>query len=359
MAGAFLTETDLMARWGVSRAVLDKLVESGRLRVTEQEGERRFEEEEVIALQQAEGGEDFVGYDEVLQELQLNRTELDELVEADSLTEYLFGGESRFELAQVQALGRERQPTGVERAPTGVEKRPTGVEKEPTDFVIKAAEEAEQVVEEEEELPTELAIEEAQPIEEEEEALFDFSEELAAEGPEEAQPFEEEEAAEAVEIAEGERAEDDLLGDLIGDVGAETADLQAAAGEPMEDEEIEPIEEGITDELTREETLGISPTEDVTAEITQVEEETFQGEDLDQILEAEEEIPAAAGEEEAFEVPYGAPVAVEAEAPMPPWAVVVLAASVVLLIIAALYAIENASSPDFSTGFTNAVNLFK
>ena len=355
MAGAFLTQTDLMARWGVSRAALDKLVERGHLRVTEQGGERRFAEEEVIALQQTEGGEDFVDYDEVLQELQLNRTELDELVEGGSLTEYLFGGESRFELAEVQALGRERQPTGVERAPTGVEKRPTGVEKTPTDFLIGEAAEA-APAEEEEELPTELAIEEAQPIEEEEEALFDFSEELAAEEPEEAEPIEEEED---IEIAEGERAEDDLLGDLIGDVGAETADMQAAAGESMEDEEIEPIEEGIADELTRDETLGISPTEDMTAEITQVEEETFQGEDLDQILEAEDEIPAAAGEEEAFEVPYGAPVAVEAEAPMPTWAAVLLAASVVLLVIAALYAIENASSPEFSTGFTNAVNLFK
>ena len=54
MAEGFLSEQEVMARLGIAKADLDRLIEEGLLSVVDQEGQRAFSEEEVNALELAE-----------------------------------------------------------------------------------------------------------------------------------------------------------------------------------------------------------------------------------------------------------------------------------------------------------------
>jgi hypothetical protein len=395
MAGEKLTETDLLARWGISQSALNTLVGSGRLSATQEGGERVFDEEEVQRLEQAKGGDDFVGYDEVLQELQLNRNELDELIESGKLEEYSFGDETRFELEEVQSMGTGKKPTDMGSGPG---KEPTvfqvgeeeAVESPITTFEIGEPEEEEEAgapgkealldleteaeAEEEvpssffdftEELETEMKTEEVEEVEaaEAEEAeVFEIpeleeEEEELAEAPagpgEETIPFETEEEAEELDTemitdvleigAEESTEEEDLLGDIIEDV---SGGVEEAVEAPEYEEEI--TAEELTTEATGEETM----TSDLTAEITQMEEEVYEeGEELEEILEPEE----ALGPE--FAVPEAAPAA-PAEVPVPVWAVAVMAVALVILCIGALFLIQNAGMPGASPKWIESINPF-
>jgi hypothetical protein len=341
MAAEFLTEVDLMARWGIAKAALNKLVETARLHPSKQQGQTVFSESEVEALEKSHGGKDFIGVEEVLQELQLNRSELDELVRAGKLMQYRFGDETRFEVSEAEGLVTEKRPTGMEKRPTDV----PALEKMPT-----AIQEAEPI-EAEEEPKTELNVEKAEALEEE--ALFEFGEELepavkpkAEKKPEKAKVPEEEMITDVLDVGE-ETSEEELLGDIIEDVGG---------GEVEAKEEEAPAP---TVAPTGEETVEVEASQDATAEITQMEEEALEGEELENILAGEEAAKVGEGEEEDFEVPSGAPMeAMEAEAPVPGWALALLVISFVMNLLAGLYVLD-AVNPQYSSGLARMLNPFK
>ena len=88
-----------------------------------------------------------------------------------------------------------------------------------------------------------------------------------------------------------------------------------------------------------------------------MEEPTYEESDLDELLEAEEEVAPEAAEEEfpeaeAFEAPYVAPVAgVEARVGALP--VVLLFLTLIVLFLAGLFVVENGMPPSFSTHLTS------
>ncbi len=162
---------------------------------------------------------------------------------------------------------------------------------------------------------------------------------------------------EVVNVGDLDAGEEDILGGIIEDVGSDLVPEVETTGEP-----------------TGEDTLGMDASEDITAEITGVEDDTDTGDELTgEITDAEEEAfgdqeldEILAGDEgfqtdteaDDFDVPYGAPVAAQPEAAVATWIVVVLALAFVVQVIGALFAVENASSAQYGTGITKALNLF-
>jgi hypothetical protein len=101
-------------------------------------------------------------------------------------------------------------------------------------------------------------------------------------------------------------------------------------------------------------------TEEITAEITTLEEPTYEESGLGQVLEG---VPEAAAEEEAgtapeFELPVAEAVTA-AEATVGLLPVVLLTASLVLMLFAGIFVVENAVRPDLSTGLTSWVPVGK
>ena len=398
MADDFLTEADLMSKWGVTRQALNRLVATNRLRASELEGKTVFSEADVAAFEQS-APENFLDRDEIMQELQLNKSELDELVKAARLIEYNFGAGARFSAKEVDDFLKQKKPTGLEKKPTTqVSERPTEVEKQPTKLEEVASEDIElfhtrpTTVEGEAKPPTTVArdelarkrptsieekpvqkrpttfeevegkkkaptIEELATAPEKAATTFDFSEELetelktesrqegeeAAKGPGAEAP-EAEIITDMLELGE-ESAEEDLLGDIIEDVGGE---VMTAEKKP------EPLElggtEDVTAELTGESTVGAETSEDVTAEITQLEEETLGGE--------EEELsdfltPGAEGTAAGEEFPFAPTVAPAAETPVGGLMIALLIAIVVVQIVAGMFAMDNAVSPKESSTLTS------
>ena len=463
MAGEFLSKAELMSRWGISDAALARLVGTDQLDAAEQDGETVFPEASVAQLERSATGDAFLDYEELMQELQLNRSELDGLLQTGRLMEYSFGVGPRYSAREVADLLRQKKPTGLEKKPTDrpakvekrpttveeaaqveaeqedvlletrattiedrptdakvvqkrptavekkptdaqvVQKRPTAVEKKPTDAQVvqtrpttieKKPTDAELVQEspttleksstEIEEVETEAAqvdgfmeagaetvlnVEGLAAIEEEdiEGSGFDFTEELetdlttepsdALEGPEiggaapdDAEPPEAEIITDLLELGEGESAEEDLLGDIIEDVGgdvviADEGGLRANGGLGVEALDMGDAED-VTAELTGEETVDADTSEDVTAEITQLEEDTFAGEELEDFLE-----PAAEEDADDFAFPEAA-AGRQAESPVGGLMIALLVLILLAQVVAGLFVIENTVNPKHSTKLT-------
>jgi len=281
MAEDFLTEQEVMDRWNISKAKLDELVQEGSLNVIEREGQRGFSRDQVVALES------------VREELRVAGAGAGEQEEAAE----------EIELAETAEV-------------------PSGQEEEL---------EADELFDFSEELETELTEEPR--------------EEAAAAPPaEQAQEVSEEEAdmiTEVVDVSGVEAGEEDILGDVIEDVGSELQPAEGETGPPAGEETLD----------MEEETAG----EDVTADLTGGEE-ALEDQELEEILAGEEELGEAA--EEEFGVPYEAQAA-PAEVPVPGWAVVVLLLALVVQVIAVMFAVENAVNPRYATGITKALNLFK
>ena len=265
MAAEFLSEAELMERLGISKDALDRLVQSGRLHVSERLGERAFSVQEVSALQQS------------------------------------------------GQLAAEPGPQPIAPEPSEPEER----------------------------RETELDLQQAAAAEEEEEAIFDFTEEPEVEGAGEEAPAEEvserEMVTDVVELGEQEAGEEDILGVVI--------------------EDVEALTDEITAEPSGEETVDVPATEEATAEITQLDEEALESEELEQMLAGEEEPSTGMGGLGEFEVPAGAPVAAGLEVPMPRWAVLLLAVSLLVLLLAGWAVMANALSPKYSLGLAKLLGL--
>lgn len=327
--------------------------------------------------------EQYLTYEEILQDLQINRSQLNQLVREGHLREHVVEGETKFRSAEVQALKREleKRPTVVEEgvaaepstdtlegaeeaAPSGepetevLEVEGAATDERGTDLLeaVPAAEELEletPTKEEELELEKPLAQEpaasdtaleteldlkavEAEPAEEKAEEIFDF-----AAGEE----FELEEGPEpAVEEAVAEEEEEELVPEVLAaEVGQEVAEEDLLS-------EIMEIEEEHEEEF-----IPTEDTEEVTAEIATLEEPTYEESELGEVLEVEElEFGEGLEEGEELELPYAAPVTV-AEAQAAPLWVALLALSLVIMIVAMLFVVENALHPDFSTPLTSWV----
>ena len=157
---------------------------------------------------------------------------------------------------------------------------------------------------------------------------------------------------EIVDVSGLEEGEEDILGDIIEDV--EVEEEQESTGRLGGEETVDmPTDAEATAEITEFDEEAFEQT----AEITELEEESFEGEELEDILAGEEELHGEP--EEEFEVPYGAPLAQEAEAPVSAWVVVLLALVFLVQIFGGLFVVENALNPEYSTKITEKINFFK
>jgi len=349
MAGE-LNEQQLCERWGTSRQGLEKLIARGLLTVTEEKGQLKFSEDDVVALERNEGGEDFLSLDEAKVELHLRKEEIEKMVASGKLPRYTFGGEMKFHKADLEAAVGMAELGGDEGADVA------------SAATIPATGDAK------------LDLGKAGAKGKKEEDLFDFGEDLGKAVEEAAakpgRPSKKEEfpetdmITEIVDVSGADSGEEDILGDIIEDVGAE-ADLTSALDDeptaaPTGDDTVDAeTSQEPTAEITELEEMGeAEPGEEVTAEITQLEEETFEGEELENILAGEEEAVAGEAQEEEFEGAYGAPVATVAEPPIPTWTVALLVATTVIMIIGWFYVMESLN-PKYSTGITKSLSLFK
>jgi len=185
---------------------------------------------------------------------------------------------------------------------------------------------------------------EAEAAEERSEEFFDFSDALDEEQFELEEPVAgaraEEPEAEAAELEEEETPITDILG-LSEEEEVAEEDLLSEIMEIEEEQEPEAV--------------PTEASEEVTAEITTLEEPTYEEGDLGEVLEVEE---ADLGEEfiggEEFEVPYAAPVPIAAAQVSGGW-VLLLALSLIVMIFGGLFVVENGFRPDFSTPLTSWV----
>jgi len=359
--------------------------------------------------------DEYLTYEQVLQELQINRSQLNRLVRDGRIVEHVVEGETKFRAAEVAALKKEleKRPTVV--AAEGEVGTDVLEEKEPTTDVLEGAGAAAgegrpgtEVLEEKAEAPdtelveegapqigaerdtelveeagapaaagldlggleesdlelekplaeepsasesaleTDLDLEAAQPEEAEAEAeesdFFDFSAEL-----EEGELELEGRPEAAAEQAEGPREEAEAGEEPVG----ELLDIEQEQEVPEEDllSEIMDIEE---EEQGGEAAPEPSEaTEEVTAEITAIEQPTYEESELGEALEVE---PVDAGEEfpegEELELPYAAPV-VETEGQVTGGWVALLAVCLILMVFAAIFVIDNGSRPDFAAPLTS------
>ena len=288
MAEGFLSEQEVMARLGIAKADLDRLIEEGLLSVVDQEGQRAFSEEEVNALELAEP---------------LEAVPVEEEVPFQDLGE---------------TVSDEAGPGGL------------------FDFS--------------EDLETELMAESGPALGE----TVGEAEPVAAED----EPSEGDMITEVLEIGEEEVAEEDLLGDIIEDVSGEE-EFHVTVEEDRTEELVgeDTVGVGATEELTSEPTADVVVSDEDTAEITQLGEESFEGEELEEILAGEEAMEAEEAEE-GIEMPYEGVTMAPAEAPMPVWAVVVLAIVLVTQVIAGLFVIGNVMIPKHSPDWLTSINLF-
>jgi len=367
-----VNEQELMERWGISEAALQRLIEEGRLTVHEEGGERKFSADEITAFEESKGGEDYLSAEEAVQQLGIPEEELEEAVQEGAATEYRFGAEARYARERLNALAREAGDEPLE---------------EPAEE--EAAEpQAEQPAAEEEEGAL-LDLDQGGGGGLDDDELFDFTDELETEpdataagqgeaAEKEALGIEDEETVasmgseedlsegdmitEVVDVSGLEAGEEDILGDIIEDVGADIETEPESTGGLVGEETVDmPTSQDATSEITEleEDTLESEFEEgERTADITQLEEEAFEGEELEDILAGEEELHGELDEEE-FEVPYGAPVATEAEAPVAAWVLVLLLLVLIVQVVAALFVVENSISPRYSTGITKYINFFQ
>jgi hypothetical protein len=107
------------------------------------------------------------------------------------------------------------------------------------------------------------------------------------------------------------------------------------------------------------EAATVDETEDITAEITTMEEPVYEESDLGEVLDVgeEAEFDMGLGEVDEFQVSYAEPIEM-AEAPVSGWAVALLVVTLILMGFAALLVTENASNPDFSTKLVSWADIF-
>jgi len=354
--------------------------------------------------------EGYLTYEQVLKELETNRGQLNQFIRSGRLKQHVVEGETCFRQSEVTELKGEleKEPTVMEEwaeveverdtamldeaAPTPPEPGTRVIEdadageRRTTDVIGEGAPAGEPdtvVLEEEagkpqaerptealegvaEELgledtgegssPSDSALEteldlkavsaEPQPAAEaeapaaKEEDFFDFSGDLEdvefeLEAP--PQPEEAEGESGADEIEEGPEVVTEIL-DLGDEDDLAEEDLLS---DIMEIEEEAPVGEGADDSA------------DITAEITTLEEPSYEESDLDELLEAEEEVGAfeeELGVADEFEVPYAAPA--EGARAVGFAYVAMLVAALVVLVIAGLFLVENSVNPRYSTGLT-------
>ena len=348
---------------------------------------------------------EFLTYEHVLQELQTNRGQLNQFIRSGRLKQHVVEGETRFKKDEVLELKAEleKEPTVMEDWEESTDERGTAMLDdsgimpaepgtkilEDEDLAVRrttdvleessATGEPDTVVLEEGEDDDELGIlgggdielerptgfakpgdsaleteldlaavrstpQSGQQAEPEEEDFFDFSGDL------EDAEFELEKA-DASGSSELQQTGDMVVEPESEDVVTEILDLGGGDEVGEEDllSEIMEIEEDLPQEEPSEDSA------DITAEITTMEEPTYEESDLDELLEAEEDVGqieegfAAAGEE--FEVPYAAPV--EGPATVGPAFVAMLVVTLLILVLAGLFVVENATPPDISTHLTN------
>ncbi|MHC4592353.1 MAG: hypothetical protein ACYS8L_06620 [Planctomycetota bacterium] len=349
--------------------------------------------------------EQYLSYEQVLQELQVNRSRLNQLIREGRLREHVIEGETKFRRVEADEVRKtlEKRPTVVEKegeepATDLLDEEPIAVSKEPeTEFLgpeegppeteilevgaeppsdtdlleeplASALVERDTEILEEEGAPgeefelaggavgedsdirqalaeapaasetameTELDLDAvaAQTPAEPEEDLFDFSEALTGE---------------EFELGEQgpEAEEDEIITDIL-DLGAAEEvpeeDLLSEIMEIQEEQETAVPVEGTTEE-----------TEDLTAEITTLEEPTYEESELGEVLEAgeavefEEELP----EGEEFIIPSPAPLRIAAEEVGGVW-VGLLLLTLVFMVVAMLFVVENAFHPEFATPLTS------
>ena len=249
MPGEFLTEQEVLDRWGIARTELNKLVQEGSLTLIQRGGQRGFSREQVLALE-------------------AKRADLRETV------------------AGMQLEGPEERLAETKAAP-----RAGGKEQLEEDDLFDFAEELETELGEEPKKPGA-----AQPA-------------AARETPEEAEE-ESDMITEVVDVTGLEAGEEDILGDVIEDVSAELEPAKEGAGAAAF--EAEPTDE-ITDLEGETVDTEAGAGEEATADLMRAEEEGFEDQELEEILATEEAAEGTEGEFEVPEgaaVPREVPVPV-------------------------------------------------
>ncbi len=368
-------------------------------------------------------GDEYLSYEEVLQELQINRSQLNQLIREGRLREHVVSGETKFRRTEAEevrkSLGKrptvaegeqEEPPTEqLEEGEVPPARTPEtalvggGPAESPETIVLEEGEEAgppETIVlpEEGEGPPETVALAEGQEPEtdlleeagagmgldrdteileeggaggEEFELEVEEGEEFELEKPLAEEPAPSETAMETeldLAAAGAETAEEGELFDFTQELAEEDFELQE--GEGTEEAEIitDVLDLGVEEEVAEEDLLSeimdieeeqaagfedIEEREEITAEITTLEEPTYEDSELGEVLEAAEGMEFAEEmPEEEFEVPYAAEPVLGVEAPVGALPIVLLALTIVVMFIGALFLIENGYRPEFSTHLT-------
>lgn len=341
--------------------------------------------------------EQYLSYEQVLQELQVNRSQLNQFIREGRLTEHVMEGETKFRLVEVRDIKRnmEKSPTVMEEERAGepatdlLEEPDEPPSKEPATELLEEEEEGEgepaaeretrvldegrppgaaerdtEILEEEAddlalELPdedeasasataleTQLELERAAAAkakESSEEDFFDFTEALEEDAIELEGPGAAEEApAAALEVEEEPEEEEGIVTDVL-ELGAE----EEVAEEDLLSEIMDIEEEQATPGV-----LTAESTEDITAEITTLEEPTYEDSDLGAVLEVpEDDLGPEFGAEAEFAAPYAEPIGA-GESRLSGGFVVLLVLTMVVMALALLFVVENGTRPEFSTGLT-------
>jgi hypothetical protein len=354
--------------------------------------------------------DEFLTYEQVLQELQTNRGQLNQFVRSGRLKQHVVSGQTRFKRADVAELrgALEKEPTVMEEwdddepidgetvlldegetsilddEDTSMSEEPeTGVldedafvgeetamledsdlgsepdtvlleaETEAGDFDVEEAPSASKPSDSALETELDLKIfagDEDEPGTEDDEDFFDFSGDLEdVEFELEAPPAAPSESSSQELVLDDEDIHTEIL-DLGGDDGLAEEDLLSEIlsidDEPGQDAGID----------------SLSDLADITAEITTLEEPTYEESDLDELLEVEddediEEFDEAFAVGADIEVPAGRYV--EAPSAVGMGTVMLLILTLIVMAIGALFSVENAVHPDYSTKIAQKLAFFK
>lgn len=350
----------------------------------------------------------YLSYEQVLQALQTNRGQLNQFIRSGRLRQHVVDGETKFRREEVDELKGEleKQPTVMEDAASsreggtamlggmGGHEPETAVleegdeEARTTDILEEVSpvaepdtvmleedliepgtglldEESSDTIELESDgdmaasesaLETELDLkamgaDQAEEGEEEEEDFFDFSGDLEdvdfeLESPAAAEVEPHDLTAESDELVLGEDTED-VVTEVLNLGGADDIAEEDLLSEIMEiDEDAEVAAPSSEDSA------------DITAEITTMEEPTYEESDLDELLEAEEDVGAFEEDfvaEEEFEVPYAA--AMEAPGEVSVLFVGMLILTLVILAFGGIFMVENSVNPQIDTPLTSWVPI--
>ncbi len=348
--------------------------------------------------------EAYLSYEQVLQELQVNRSELNRLIRDGRLKDHVISGETKFRRIEVTDLKKtlQKRPTVMAEEGSGTEPttdvllaggkvepetevlegKPVGegtdvLEATPvgegTDVLIErpsgALERDTEVLDSEPELELEMPGEKAmldkplseatplsesaletdlelqavrgKPAQEEEEDFFDFTDalkeddfELEGAKAEEAPKAQAPKAAAPAAAAPTGEMTDELVGDILGME-------EEAAGNQVSEEEL------LSEIMEIEGAESEEDTADITADITTMEEPTYEATELEDVL-------SGGGEEEAFGDEFAVPIPehVGPEAQATTGMVAMLVITLIILIVAGLFVMDNSTDPGYTGGLT-------